>query len=76
MIKQCPTNANPDFDPYKGKGVPKNILWKRDLGIIAQEFSENRPKIFRQIMKQSWIYQETQDCNYYNIINNLIIVKT
>lgn len=35
MIKECPTNSNPDFDPYKGKGVPKNILWKRDLGVLA-----------------------------------------
>jgi Zinc knuckle len=24
LIKECPTNSDPNFDPHKGKGVPKN----------------------------------------------------
>jgi Zinc knuckle len=51
-IKDCPTNSDETFDTYQGKGVPKEHLWRRDLGINAQEFLENKPKIFRKIVKE------------------------
>ena len=48
---------DPTYDPYQGKGVPKTHLWRRDLGINAQEFLDNKHKVFRQIVKESSIYE-------------------
>jgi hypothetical protein len=56
-IKDCPTNADESFDTYQGKGVPKEHLWKRDLGISAQEFLENKSQIFRKIVKEVGVYE-------------------
>ncbi|CDW76888.1 dwnn-domain-containing protein [Stylonychia lemnae] len=55
-IKECPTNSDPTYDPYKGKGQPKDQAWKRDLGINNQEFLDNKHKVFREIIKESRIY--------------------
>ena len=41
-----------------GKGVPKEHLWKRDLGINAQEFLENKHHIFRKVVKEVSLYEE------------------
>lgn len=56
-IKDCPTNQDETFDTYHGKGVPKEHLWKRDLGISAQEFLENKSQNFRKIVKEVQIFQ-------------------
>ena len=37
-IKDCPTNADPNFNPHNGKGVPKNMQWKRLMKVTAAEF--------------------------------------
>eukprot|EP00347_Sterkiella_histriomuscorum_P012081 403369963 len=56
-VKDCPTNFDPTYDPYQGKGVPKEQVWKRDLGISNQEFLDNKHKVFRDIVKESKIYE-------------------
>lgn len=37
--------------------MPKEHLWKRDLGISAQEFLENKSQNFRKIVKEVQIFQ-------------------
>ena len=56
-IRDCPTNSNSAYDPFDGKGVPKNELWKRDTGIAKQQFLESKPRIFRKIVKEAYVYE-------------------
>jgi hypothetical protein len=37
--------------------VPKEHLLKRDLGIAAQEFLENKSQIFRKLVKEVQVYE-------------------
>mmetsp|Transcript_10394 Transcript_10394/g.10405 ORF Transcript_10394/g.10405 Transcript_10394/m.10405 type:complete len:108 (+) Transcript_10394:528-851(+) len=60
LIKDCPTNSNPNYDPYKGKGVPMTDLWKQGLGINWKNFKENKDVVYRKIIKDSHIYKEYQ----------------
>lgn len=38
--------------------MPKEHLWKRDLGINAQLFLERKPQIFRKIVKEVALFEE------------------